>query len=35
MINEELKAKHVSNIMTMSACAYQSMCPTVLVKYNK
>ena len=24
-----------SNVVTMSACAYQSGCPTVLVKYNQ
>ena len=24
-----------SNVVTMSACAYQSSCPTVLVKYNQ
>lgn len=27
-----LAAKQVSSIVTMSTCAYQSMCPTVLVK---
>ncbi len=30
-----LEAKQVSSILTMSACAYQSSCPTVLVKYNQ
>lgn len=34
MKENDLKAKHVSSIMTMSACAYQSSCPTVLVKHN-
>lgn len=35
MRDAELKAKHVSSIMTMSACAYQSSCPAVLVKHNQ
>ena len=25
----------VSNVVAMSACAYQSSCPTVLVKFNQ
>ncbi len=24
-----------SNVVAMSACAYQSSCPTVLVKFNQ
>ncbi len=24
-----------SNVIAMSACAYQSSCPTVLVKFNQ
>lgn len=25
----------VSNVVAMNACAYQSSCPSVLVKYNQ
>lgn len=30
-----LKVSAASSVVTMSACAYQSSCPTVLVKYNQ
>jgi len=35
MRDANLEAKQVSSIVTMSACAYQSACPTVLVKHNQ
>ena len=35
MRNTVLEPKQVSTIVTMAACAYQSSCPTVLVKHNK
>ena len=32
---KELKISSISNVIKMSACAYQSSCPSVLVKYNQ
>lgn len=30
-----LKISGASSVVSMSACAYQSMCPDALVKYTK
>gem|GEM_PF-2783741 len=35
MRNLNLGVKTISHIVTMAACAYQSACPTVLVKTTK
>ena len=34
-MKEELKASKVSSVIEMNACAYQSSCPDVLVKFNQ
>lgn len=33
--NKALKISGASSVVSMSACAYQSMCPDALVKYTK